>query len=238
MYVVGNPINYTDPTGYITEGQATRAQVIVDKLKIYYNANIFKDWGYQTKFDAMTFVPTCEWQEGLWELGQLSTVLTSFNKIRDRLKISETKVAKITGATTFRRVDKVHSWFFDNPVASASPSGLVKLTANAFKTHSLPDEWFVLHELGHIFDFQGIGGNYKSQKFWEEFQRGPCVWSWCPYNPSDDPNTTPYGLKSVLEDFADTFTVSILFNRPYNSLQSQKRLDLMNSLLKDAVNRN
>jgi len=248
-YVDGNPVNFTDPTGHIEEGQAKDAFDIMTRLKSNYNASIVVDWGYTNNGTLIGLLPiqpdllklygyNCAiWEKGMWELDQLSTVESAYNKIRDRLNISESVVARILGPTTLRRVDQIQSWLVDNPVADAFPSGLIRLSANAFKTNSLPDEWFILHELGHIFDFQGSGGNYKSQKFWEEFQQGPCIWSWCPYNPSDK-DTTPYGKKWVLEDFADTFAITILFNQKYNSLQSQKRLDLMNSLLKDAVNGN
>ena len=250
MYVGGNPVNYTDPTGHIEEGQAKDAFDIMTRLKSKYNASIVVDWGYTNNGMLIGLLPirpdllalygyNCvEWEEGLWELDQLSATESAYNKIRDRLNISENVVARILGPTYLRRVDQIQSWFVDNAVADASPSGLIRLSAKAFTTGSLPKEWFVLHEIGHIFDFQGSGGEYKSQKFRDEFQQGPCGWSWCPYNPSDDPYTTPYGLTSVLEDFADTFAVTILFNQKYGSLQSQRRLDLMNSILNDAVNGN
>jgi hypothetical protein len=91
---------------------------------------------------------------------------------------------------------------------------------------------------GHIFDYQRIGGALKSQKFLDEFQI-PCEWNdlICPYNPSDI-DTTAYGLTSVLEDFAETFAVTILFNSPHNTFNSQKRLDIMNDLLNNAVKGN
>jgi RHS repeat-associated protein len=249
-YVNGNPVNYIDPTGHIEEGQARDAFGIMTRLKSNYNASIVVDWGYTNNGVLIGLLPIrpdllalygydcVKWEKGLWELDQLSATESAYNKIRDRLNVPESVVARILGPTSLRRVDQIQSWFVDNPVADASPSGLIRLSAKAFKTNSLPREWFILHELGRIFDFQGSGGSYKSQKFLEEFQQGPCVWSWCPYNPSDDPYTTPYGLTSVLEDFADTFAVTIFFNQKYGDLQSQKRLDLMNSLLNDAVNGN
>jgi hypothetical protein len=51
-----------------------------------------------------------------------------------------------------------------------------------------------------------------------------------------DNETTEYGQHSSLEDFADYFAVTILFNAPYGLLQSQKRIDLINQTLEDAVN--
>jgi RHS repeat-associated protein len=141
-YTEGNPVNFTDPSGYIKEGnQSQKADLIVEKLK-QYNAHIEKDWGSQLIPSGYLYYSGCEWEEGLWTVDQLSTVLASFNKIRNRLNISEAKVAKILRATTFKRVDQIQNWFVDNAVADASPSGLVRLSADAFDTGALPEQWY------------------------------------------------------------------------------------------------
>ncbi|MBK8417475.1 RHS repeat-associated core domain-containing protein [Candidatus Villigracilis saccharophilus] len=50
-YVEGNPVNYFDPSGHIAEGHEARtADVIRDKLKIFYGVEIHKDWGYLNEF--------------------------------------------------------------------------------------------------------------------------------------------------------------------------------------------
>ncbi|MBE0411644.1 MAG: RHS repeat-associated core domain-containing protein [Anaerolineales bacterium] len=45
LYVYGNPINHTDPSGYIAQGvEAEEAERLIGRLKAIYNVRITKDW--------------------------------------------------------------------------------------------------------------------------------------------------------------------------------------------------
>jgi len=258
---------FVDPTGHIKEDyyEAKKALDITTRLRAKYNVNIVVDWGYFGNGALQALVPNylpgtpieCRhinfgwnWQNGWWTIDQLNIVESTFNIIRDRLRVPESTVARILGSTTILRVGQ---WdLTTKAIASASPtgSGLVRMGPRAFNAVNGYQEWYLTHELGYVFDFEGTGGDsskYKSQKFLDEFQTcsllerllngGTCPYdSDHPYNPLNDPLTTDYGKKSVLEDFADTFTVTILFNHRLNTLQSQKRIDIMNDLLSKAVN--
>jgi RHS repeat-associated protein len=77
-YTRDNPINFTDPTGHISEKQGRRADVITANLYAKYNVLILKDWGYN-KAKFMTWpdwlihlgilepASNCQtWEEGYW----------------------------------------------------------------------------------------------------------------------------------------------------------------------------
>jgi hypothetical protein len=91
----------------------------------------------------------------------------------------------------------------------------------------------IIHEIGHIFDFKGSGGDsslYKSNSFIDQYAPGcyinyfGCVPNdpaktnyptilvqgnpgWNPTNPDD---TTPYGLNASIDDFADSFAAYVM----------------------------
>jgi RHS repeat-associated protein len=72
-YVEGNPINAIDPSGYITENESKRADLILSKLNSIYNVRIKKDWGYKlvpaspnSPFILTGLMFGCEWEPGNW----------------------------------------------------------------------------------------------------------------------------------------------------------------------------
>ena len=82
-YTEGNPINYTDPSGYITPHEAYEAGQIADELESTYNVIIDKDWGLVwwdrfnfNPFDDVPFITKhCEWWNGNWRnIEELRTV--------------------------------------------------------------------------------------------------------------------------------------------------------------------
>ena len=74
VYVAGNPINFTDPSGYITEKESKRAGVILENLYDNYSLYINKDWGYRPipyfsllpESAQSTYLGGCYWEEGSW----------------------------------------------------------------------------------------------------------------------------------------------------------------------------
>ena len=60
-YVEGNPIIYTDPSGYIAEKNEEEANNIVNDLMTY-SVIIKVDWGYQ----YVPFLTQCGWNKGGW----------------------------------------------------------------------------------------------------------------------------------------------------------------------------
>jgi hypothetical protein len=104
--------------------------------------------------------------------------------------------------------------------------------------------WYALHELGHIFDQNNSHGDpsmFKSNWFVEAFDGGCKLASdGCAgthWNPSDR-LTTAYGRTSSVEDFADSFASTVLYNNNMGSTTafsfmevSQARMNIINVLI-------
>jgi hypothetical protein len=144
-----------------------------------------------------------------------------------------TKVSSIT----YKHVTKL-TCTGSNDVACYAGNNVVELTDAAFSTGYLPQDWYPTHEVGHLYDFTGSGGNpagYKSQAFVNQYSPG------CKVNNSGcsgsawsnvASGTTPNGQKNSIEDFADTFTIAVLANYlPFHNFTSQWRLDTMNAII-------
>jgi hypothetical protein len=67
LYVYGNPINRTDPSGYIARGkEADKAEALIGRLRANYNVSISKDWGEIWMYDLVGNPPVCGWVGGKW----------------------------------------------------------------------------------------------------------------------------------------------------------------------------
>lgn len=71
LYTYGNPINYTDSTGLITEKNSEAARNIVNDLKTY-NVLITVDWAYQ--YTNWLHTTKCGWNEGGWIMPDLKAI--------------------------------------------------------------------------------------------------------------------------------------------------------------------
>jgi RHS repeat-associated protein len=164
LYTYANPVNATDPSGYITEQQAPKAELILEKLKPY-GVIINKDWGYRPipyysmlPQSVQSLYPSgCYWEEGNWRSAKelqltldavrlLSKAIGGINKFQSAFSNSPITVARITS-------NKNYAGF-----APASPlhllSGHIELYDGAFNSSDERAMGFVIHELGHVWDFR------------------------------------------------------------------------------------
>jgi len=70
MYVGGNPLRYTDPTGHIASTEEARALEIIAQLRNDYNITIYVDFMWRLLPNA----GSREWVPGVWQLAELETI--------------------------------------------------------------------------------------------------------------------------------------------------------------------
>lgn len=160
LYTYNNPINYVDPSGYITERESTEAAKIVNELKTY-SVMVKVDWGYYQPIFRMRD-RDCAWAEGEWSLDELGIL---------RRGVTEFAYA-MGGAQRFIRslgpVNVMQTYIGGHGGLGGAHS--VKLTNSGLFT-----TWTVVHELAHSWDadygwglsaalMQLTGGYYDIEK--------------------------------------------------------------------------
>jgi len=224
--VEDNPVNYVDPTGQIKESEAKDADQILNELKVNYNVDIQKDYGWNDYGYG-----GC-WNPGAW--ANLDELLWTKEAINDVANAME-------GRTHFMILFKnepIHitrtpdsgggrSWAPLPPILS-SMFGDVNLVGNKFDDE-LSLKHTVAHELGHIWDYRNnfrlsngmekllgteicsSGYGYKSDcRF--DVTAGKERWVGNPNNPyPNDYNhlPLPQNIEGPWEDWADSFAVYV-----------------------------
>jgi len=224
-YTDGNPINYLDPSGHITEGmQAKRADLIVEKLKEY-NVYIKKDWGYLNASiyvytsDIASSIPTlyftnCEWQEGNWR--NVKELQFIFDSVRTTAKVmggsTKFKTAMGNRPILVTRFDITS----DDLTYYSLPFVDILLTNSGFSNANYVT-YTVTHELGHIWDIRSVfqlssgmsrivGTHYCDPTGW------PCfydVHKGKEFPPGDPDLTKNYAATNAREDWAEAFATYI-----------------------------
>jgi RHS repeat-associated protein len=194
-YVLGNPLKYIDPTGYIQNdpNELQRADDILNLLTNDYDVKIRKDWGWRGLPGAR------EWNAGAWTIDELETVLQAVTDLSTAMG----------GAQNFRDTlegVRIHRKDMNNPgEANANDVWLSTTTWND------TDPWSVVHELGHAWDAahgwqsskdmqSAIGAGFAHPIRHALDRSNPAHW----YDPGDGP--PPCGIDGNFnrkEDFAE-----------------------------------
>jgi len=149
MYVEGNPVNYVDPSGHITEKESNDAEKIVRELRVY-NVFVEVDWGmyYAPSLRSIRSASNCIWKVGEWELKELVELR------RGVIDLSRAMggLNKFIYNLGFINVYKAQ-------IKSKASAGAYYMKVNNSR-HDL-DSWTVVHELGHSWD-------YKNGNAWSE----------------------------------------------------------------------
>jgi hypothetical protein len=257
-YVEGNPINATDPSGYITEKESERAGLILEKLSTIYGVRIERDWGWgwyhrqdfnpfnQTPFS--TVVLTC-WTEGNWrDLDELEWTFEGVKKMANKLGGADKfRSALAERPITFRRMSEdLHQGTY---VAWTVLD--IKFYNETFNHGDLFASGTVVHELAHVWDTrQGIfqlssGMNSQTKSFKTVCEQGPtrgvhpCYWVYDKNNQEPPPNsyaTSPEAVSGPREDFADTFAICVYPN--YKGMSSLNNYPIRKNYIQGLINGN
>ncbi|MDP1624667.1 MAG: RHS repeat-associated core domain-containing protein [bacterium] len=227
MYVEGNPVNLTDPSGHISEGmQARRADLIVEKLKIY-NVHVVKDWGYQPKpFYSLlpeniksVYLTGCEWEEGNWRNAR--ELEWTYNGVVKMAK----KFGGIGGfwweALKGRPIKFVRMSDDRHPSGAVAWTILdVKFYNDTFTDTRVFASGTVVHELAHVWDTRQLPvfklstnmaketKSYKKICINENQPYHGCEYVYDPAGQIEAP-LTDYGKQGIREDFADSFAICV-----------------------------
>jgi RHS repeat-associated protein len=183
-YVVANPIDYSDPSGLITQDEATRpggADDIVKDLLKTYNVRIVKDWGLglvsimgpSDPFGGSSYwtCPTA-WKEGKWRtLDELKWtkegVIHLANGLGGQGKIQsaiggQLKIVRLRMASSF--APGVFSWLMNGDIVIGED------ITNA--QNEIYGRGTVIHEFAHVWDYRT--GNRLSQGLMEALGTWVC----------------------------------------------------------------
>jgi RHS repeat-associated protein len=161
MYTSGNPINLTDPTGHIKEGQeAYKADSIRIRLGTY-GVQIVKDWGYRLTRNPISSPPkilsesayTCEWDEGNWKIKDLELIEIATDDLKHALH-GPNKIRAAVGQFSVRRDLKGGQ---SGMMTYAGPMRYLMGTDIAILSESTNEAWYkhsFVHEFGHVWDIR------------------------------------------------------------------------------------
>jgi hypothetical protein len=164
LYAYGNPINYVDPSGNITQDQANEADQISRELEVN-GVNLAKDWGLPlVSINRSTPSPTinsgtttgCGWMKGKWDIVELRTIRDA---IYDLDNAMNGQIVKFVGFVNVRKSITSQCGinfrgctedFLSRDVVFKD-GGTPPTSVDIRNTFSI-DKWSVVHEFGHAWD--------------------------------------------------------------------------------------
>jgi len=174
MYVEGNPVNYVDPSGHISEADDIVAQIITADLRIRFNVEIVKDWGNLYTSPYQTFINdlidengydidlTCNWRPRNWRnINELEYVRDGAEKIADQMGgPAKFRSAMKNMPVEVARVKTLPPPFNENTgLALPETFGYymvrgIMLPDRAFNSNDKMVNYTTIHELGHAWDIR------------------------------------------------------------------------------------
>jgi RHS repeat-associated protein len=212
QYVQSNPVRYTDASGHCSGDSKDPKNPDRACWKLYFKM--------RSDF-ANVFIRGTDWTKN-----QLKMIYEALKLTRNAFGGRQ---GFVNALGEFSILNNDLDIFAANGMA---PPGfnLIWLNPSIFNQNELAVLFGIIHEIGHIFDFRGSRGNselYKSQTFvnfyapqcnpgyfgcvsttslYSWFNLGGDMGGWVP-NPLE---TTLYGTKSSIDDFADSFAVYVM----------------------------
>ncbi len=158
-YVEGNPINYADPTGFITTEESGDAANIVMDLVTNYQIGVVIDWGYISEengqYFALSINPSPEWigvlsQYGCWKWITGEWSLEELIELQDGVHrlAKEMKGKFVSNMPTGFKITQKD---LENPGEFDRPNTII---LDSYSTNPKDfDHWTVVHEFAHAWDY-------------------------------------------------------------------------------------
>jgi len=225
MYVEGNPVNYTDPSGYITEKETKRAELILENLDRIYDVQIKKDWGkrpiplFSSLPPSVTSYPDgCYWEEGNWR--SLDELEWTLQAVKDFTKAFGPQKGLFSTAMRWQpvRIDRIPTkYIFDSGAFTTILTNVI-LPNDVFDSRD--EKWAkgqIVHELAHVMDYRqtwppsrlsnGMAMLTKSFKEVCQIGRGGVQICNLVYDPMGENESPPslYAQNNPQEDWAESF---------------------------------
>jgi hypothetical protein len=230
--VVNDPLQYTDPTGHMQCEDYQGACLSENQVSKIHKANAYKKKDKAKPQQNVKFVGLSP-----WSVDEMLIVYQAWGLLESDFGGSDNLASALGGAVYFVHVPPGS---LGGNVAEANEwLNVIWVDQNVLNSVD-HKEWYVLHEVAHIFDMTGSNGNpglYKSNTFVDAFISGGCSLTWhgCTgpqWNPTDR-DTTAYGRSGgSVEDFADSFASTVLYNHNLESSSyrnvSQSRMNIIN----------
>jgi len=157
LYVRNNPVNFKDPSGYISEEEDPWASVVVDVLDHYYQVRIIKDWGLLRTFQRRPLDPPCGWAEGRWSAEELREVLNGVTALADAMG----------GVRRFHfNVGSVEMTQEEIGVPGQAIGQRIEFWTRPF------GHWVVVHELAHVWDSRTLAPGWLLSRGLEAYTGG------------------------------------------------------------------
>ncbi len=154
IYVEDNPVNFTDPSGYITQQEEPYANNIVSYLKWLYKVDVLKDWGFQKS--VLGSIVMCRWEDGDWTIKELITLQDGTYNLAVAMGGPGRFIENIGGVSISQE--------------SISMKGITRAHRIKFTNSSKSiNKWIVVHELAHAWD---LNKGRRLSKELQEFTGG------------------------------------------------------------------
>jgi RHS repeat-associated protein len=234
MYVEGNPVNATDPSGHITQKETKRAELILEKLDSIYNVHIKKDWGYLNEFidtDNLYIDPLlgCEWLDGNWR--SLRELELTLEAVKDMTRAFGGQKGLFNTAMRWRSVSvyriPMDTLTIGDHSYVAYGFDYVILFNYPFDGTDDRAKRYIVHEFAHVIDFRQWWPPYRLSNGMaaetKSFKDGV-------YDPGGqlEPPPTTYAQSNPKEDWAES-----LRNFVYQLPLGPRRKDYIDRAIKN-----